>query len=359
MALAISLELEYILLSSILLEVEHHDYLSRKMLLKLFAVLARRLAITAGPYFPESSELIANHMAVLMKPDEDFLRSTYPSEPILAEASARLTASYGWGKPLRALNHYVQTGIIDSAGFPGELLTKLVCLMATDRVQHSIPYDPFTEWQYTRPIPVSRFLSSLVTTDRIASNLKHSNVQAKTFVDYLMEVMKGSSLELKDIQRFMDGYVFFAHFINLECTASIQLLARAWNRGAAITCQAYNSGFNHIIPVIFMDANVDSFGPLYGRWNEDQIAEARRSMSYILIKSMNRAAHVANVSPKDKVTNANLIGSLPVQNTYLSIVQDFGMREDDESAVIVDLPQAPAGKDHLKDRYRQSSSKSL
>ena len=77
-------------------------------------------------------------------------------------------------------------------------------------------------------------------------------------------------------------------------------------------------------------------------------------MSYILIDSKNYSEkknwkpHVANISPEDKVTNSNLFGSLPVQNTYLSMVQDFGMREDDEAAVIVDLPST--SKHHLRDR---------
>ena len=311
--------------------------LNRAILLKLFAVLAPRLAITAGPYSLEASEIVASHMAVLVRTDGDrhFLRTAYPSEPILAEASARLTAENGWGRPLRALNHYVQTGIVD-AGFRGELLTKIICLIANDTYQHSIPHDPSTQWQYTRPIRVSDFLNSLIATDGIAGKASNSEPESK-FVDYLM---KCSAIELGDLRAFLNGYVFFTHFIKVECTASIQLLARAWNRGAAITCKAYNPRFDHIIPVMFHDANIDRFGPLYGPWSEEQITEARRSMSYILIDSKNYSerknwsSHVGNVSPQDGFTT-NLIGSLPVQNVYLSMVQDFGMREDEEPAVIV------------------------
>jgi hypothetical protein len=46
-------------------------------------------------------------MAVLLRTDNDrhFVCTAYPSEPTLAEASAALTATHGWGRPLAALQH--------------------------------------------------------------------------------------------------------------------------------------------------------------------------------------------------------------------------------------------------------------
>ena len=104
-----------------------------KNLLRLLAVIAPRLLLAAGPYALEAAEIVASQMAVLLKLDEDhhFLSLMYSSEPILAEASARLTAANGWSQPRRALNHFIGSGIID-AGFRGELLTKIVYLMAVD-----------------------------------------------------------------------------------------------------------------------------------------------------------------------------------------------------------------------------------
>jgi hypothetical protein len=65
--------------------------------IKLIAVLAPRLALTIGPYTLEASELIASRLVVLTRTDEErhFLRTVYPSEPILAEVSARLIPTYG------------------------------------------------------------------------------------------------------------------------------------------------------------------------------------------------------------------------------------------------------------------------
>lgn len=207
---------------------------NRKLLLKLLAVLAPRLAITAGPYSLEASEIIASHMVVSMKTDEDrhFLRSAYPSEPILAEAAGRLTVEYGWAQPLRALQHYIQTGIVD-AGFRGELLTKIVCLMAADKAHGLNPYDPFTQWKYSHPLPVSEFLDQLITFDGIEA--KAQNSKATMFPEYLTE---HSYLDSENLIRFLFGHVFFTHFIQVECTVSVAMLVRAWNRGAAITCRA-------------------------------------------------------------------------------------------------------------------------
>jgi hypothetical protein len=50
----------------------------------------------------------------------------------VAEVSAQLTYANDWASPLSALVHYVHGGIVE-AGFKGELITKIVCLMAMDK----------------------------------------------------------------------------------------------------------------------------------------------------------------------------------------------------------------------------------
>lgn len=88
----------------------------------------------------EASQLVASHLAVLTQTDKDryFLRTIYPSEPLLAESSAELTHKYGWDLPLGALCEYVRSGVVE-AGYRGELLTKIICLMAMDDALNSIP----------------------------------------------------------------------------------------------------------------------------------------------------------------------------------------------------------------------------
>jgi hypothetical protein len=172
--------------------------------------------------------------------------------------------------------------------------------MAVDKAQRLIQYNRLTECEYSRPRHVFEFLNQLVAFDSIEAKAPTST--ATTFYKYIMEC---STLDPEHLRRFMLGYVFFTHFIHVECTISIATLVRAWNRGAAITCQSYNPRFDHIIPVMLDDANVDRFGPLYDRWNETQLVEARRSMSYILIDSK---------SYSNKTNWRTQFGGQPVEN---------------------------------------------
>jgi hypothetical protein len=89
--------------------------MSPKTRIVLLAIIAPWLALTTGPYLREAAEIIASHLAILMRTDGDrhFLRTAYPSEPIVAEASAQITKEQGWGQVLRALFTNIQTGIVE------------------------------------------------------------------------------------------------------------------------------------------------------------------------------------------------------------------------------------------------------
>ena len=256
-------------------------------LVKLIAVLAPRLALTIGPYTLEALELIASHLAVLTRTDEErhFLRTVYSSEPIVAEVSARLTHTHGWANPLCALIHYVRGGIVE-AGFRGELITKIVCLMAMDKALSRIPV-PENRWQFSRPIPVSDFLDHL-----IVPLPGHS-----TFSEGLKGVtdpndIPRGTLNIVDekLRRFLHGFVFFNHFIRVDVKLSYSMLVHAWNRGAAIMCMTNTEGIDHVIPVM-LDAKGDAvFGPLHGPWEKGHIQQARQHISCILINSKNYAS---------------------------------------------------------------------
>jgi len=256
-------------------------------LIKLLAVLAPRLALTIGPYTLEASELIASHLAVLTRTDDErhFLRTVYPSEPILAEVSAGLTHEHGWASPLSALVHYVKGGIVD-AGFRGELITKIVCLMAMDRALSQIPLPP-NRWLFSRPIPVSDFLDHLIVplqgyltfSEGLKGVQDRDNIPPGTL-----------NIDDEKLQRFLRGRVFFNHFIRVEVKLSYSMLVHAWNRGAAIMCKTNTKGIDHVIPVM-LDTNGDAmFGPLHGPWRTEHIEQARQHLSYILINSRNYAS---------------------------------------------------------------------
>jgi hypothetical protein len=284
--------------------------LNPRDLIKLLAVLAPRLAITVGPSTVEASEVIASHLACLTRTDGNrhFLRIAYPSEPILAHVSAMLTRQFGWDSPLKALNYYVKGGIVE-AGFRGELLTKIVCLIAMDKALATIP-TPSSQWSFARPITTSQFLNSLIVPLH----------QCNSFAEGLHGVIPGQdvtantlNVDDKRLRDFLAGYVFFNHFVHVNVKLSFPMLVHAWNRGAAIMCKTNTPDIDYVIPVMLRSASQANLGPLHGIWNEAQIKEARRHLSYILINSRNysnakqqvNAAWAAKLSPRN-ITSGTL-----------------------------------------------------
>jgi hypothetical protein len=267
-------------------EEDPFDALSQAHLIKLIATLAPRLALTIGPYTLEASELIASHLAVLTRTDErHFLRTVYPSEPILAEASAQLTHTNGWANPLKALVHYVRGGIVE-AGFKGELITKIVCLMAMDRALSQIQVAK-NRWRFSRPIPVSDFLNHLVVPLRGYSTFSEGLRGVRDRDNILRDTL---NIDDEKLRTFLRGYVFFNHFIRIDVKLSYSMLVHAWNRGAAIMCMTNTKGIDHVIPVMLETKGDVTFGPLHGPWQKEEIQQARQHLSYILINSKNYAS---------------------------------------------------------------------
>jgi hypothetical protein len=69
-----------------------------------------------------------------------------------------------------------------------------------------------------------------------------------------------------DITRFLNGHVFFTHFIRAEEGLTMPLLVRAWNRGAALMCKSITKLIDHVIPAMLAPEPNKSpeFGLLYG-----------------------------------------------------------------------------------------------
>ena len=301
--------------------------MSAKTRIILLAILAPRLALTTNPYLREAAEIIASHLAILMRTDTDrhFLRSAYASEPIIAEASAQITREKGWGQVLRALHTNVQIGIVEG-GFRGELLSKILCLMAVDKSQ---PDRTLGTWEFTRPVKVSDFLNNFLQPpgelNQYGSITEAINAFATHYkMDHIL------------IDRFLNGHVFFNHFITIEADLTMPLLVQAWNRGAALMCKSCVEAIDHVIPVMLApDSNKSPiFGPLYGEWNETQTEEARQNVSYILINSRNCARSHDHDDAVWKMTakEENIQYSLNKdgKNSVLefNILQEFGPKQD-------------------------------
>ena len=307
--------------------------------LSLLAVLAARLAIPVGPYSVEAAELVSSHLAVLIKTDEDrhFLRVGYPSEPIVAEAAAQTTLRAGWAPLIRALYHYLQNGVV-SAGYRGELLTKVLCLMAMDdttRLELPLP----TCLGQSRPVKVRDFLDNLLAAphgfESFSAALNDKDLQT----------------DRTERERFLNGYVFFNHFIRLEGPLSIQKVVFAWNRGAAIMPKENTEAFDHVIPVMLVPENgrFPTFGSMFQDWSQDQIKKACSYLSLIMINSKNEVhAKNKNTDGMHIIPNESnmkdsrfFAGSDPVRtrddgtpkSVFLSILQGFGPKLQSEQYV--------------------------
>jgi len=312
--------------------------------LRLFAIFAVRLSLTVGPFSTEAAEVVSSHLAVLLKTDDDrhFLRTHYPSEPILAEASAQCTSSIGWGYPLKALYGHLQNGIVD-AGYRGELLSKILCLMAMDDTPKPFPAaaakgDAIPYFEHTQPVKVKDFLNKWLAAPSGKGQFTDALYQTNIRTDS------------DELERFLNGYVFFNHFVRLERIVSMEAMVCAWNRGAAIMPKDNAHAFDHVIPVMLAAKNgTPTFGPMFEKWSPDDVKKACYNVSFILINSRNytnAAGHKAaayGCVPKETnfsdlshfadndVTRASFSGT--PNTVYLSIVQDFGPRQAKEPYV--------------------------
>jgi hypothetical protein len=300
-----------------------------KTKLRLLAVLAPRLAITAGPYTREAAETVASHLAIVVGADHHrhYLRTAYPSEPIVAAAAASLTAKLnGWTNTLCALTSYIQTGIVDG-GFRGELLTKILCLMAVDESM-KVVIRGSGYWQYAVPVKVSVFLDNLIT--------------APPNFNSFSDAVRATSINDKRLNRFLNGHVFFNHFLRMEEKLTMPLIVQAWNRGAALMCKPNTPLIDHVIPVMLAGTGGSApiFGPLYDDWDKLQVEESRQHVSYILINSKNWTDPKnwnTNYITANKSNIADCESPPGVTNNKLSmtIMQEFGPRQKQEEYITI------------------------
>ena len=354
--------------------------LSLGLSLRMLALLAVRLAIAAGPSTIEAGELVASHLAVLLSAETEhpFLKIGYPSEPILATVAALHLQTTGWDRPLMSLCNYIDSSVVD-AGFRGELLTKIICLLTMDELLDTLqpqkspkpspkkrsssqrgrqsrassappepsssqlvspserislsserpgsqPHEsePLNYWRYTKPVRVSQFLDHLLVAPP----------EHRSFSAALISKYKELDVDEDKLNQFLNGWVFFNHFIRADVRISIELMARTWNRGAALMCKPCTDSFDFVIPVMLAQPGDETnFGPMFDDWTDEQIIEGCRWLTLILINSKNlhdRVSHdndARGIAPKP----ANFDDKWKFdqsENIYLSILQEFGPEGD-------------------------------
>jgi hypothetical protein len=146
---------------------------------------------------------------------------------------------------------------------------------------------PSDQLRFSRAVKVSQFLNALITprTGNTFCEILHGVTPGEPFSQGTLNVDESK------LRTFLNGYVFFNHFIRVEVKLTIPMLVQAWNRGAAIMCKTGTKGIDYVIPIILSEGrDKHSFGPLHDEWTNEQCRAASHRVSYILINSKNYVA---------------------------------------------------------------------
>ena len=194
------------------------------------AILGPRLYLEISSLSQQASELVSSHMRILRHVDgtRESLVTTSPSEPVLAEAASHIMNCSGI--LVQVLDHLVSSirnHIVVNAGDQGELVGRILCLLAIDKAIQSKP----KLWNmYSQTVTVQEFFNALVGPE---SCKKLSPIFTK----------QANSITLRNSK------IRFNHFAYAEFTPTRLDLIEFFFRGAAIFCKRNQKGVDIIIPV--------------------------------------------------------------------------------------------------------------
>jgi hypothetical protein len=197
------------------------------------AMLSIRAAVNIAPSSHLANELVGGHLGVCVHafPKRESMLVCYPSEPVVAEASAQLLNALdgsGWVVALENLLQAIQVGELD-AGKLGELVVRIVLLLAFDAARSESDCDDL----YTGTVCLSDFLGALVGTGG----------ERKAFF----------SDDDEDTEELAKAWqqctLTFTHFIPVSYLAKDCDFEAAWRRGAAFACKPGQPGADALLPV--------------------------------------------------------------------------------------------------------------
>jgi len=253
------------------------------------AVISTRVLMDFEPRRADAhdleTEMVAKNMRVAFSIPKHryYMRTGTPSEPVLAEAAARLMHDkFGEDRgrsegltsrrvSLNNLNTWAQDGLLEK-GELGELVARALVTFAHDAAiqelwKGKVPNltnksDPV----FSKPIPVITFIRHLVSPAYADKLLKSKPVN-----------MKGKSLE----EAFKDGYVHFTHFARLDNASLVtdEVAMAGMFRGVAWIFYRGQKKIDFGIPVFF--------GKL-----DDPLVRSRMSMLFFQVKNKISTEHV-------------------------------------------------------------------
>lgn len=272
----------------------------------ILAAIALRLLLEFEPMRQITEDkLVQGHMRVAFSvpAHREYMRSGAPSEPILAEAAARVMANSMSSKAMLSANilAYVKSGLI-SKGEHGELVARLLLTLAHDaacrppasssQVSRLTPIAT----QYSQPVAVLDFFKELLGKDHMEKVL-HSEPQ---------NIRNGTTFEAA----FKAATIRFTHFAKAGDTSVVSDHSAfvAMCRGAAWQCFNQQKDIDIIVPVLLRDE-------LIGRF----------VMSAILIQIKNRTTKQAIYVDAEKLNFFSPGGDDRAQTRpYIVLTMDLG-----------------------------------
>lgn len=186
--------------------------------------------------------MVAGHLRVanVIPSHREYMFSSTPSEPIVAEAAAQVLREQSM---IKLLCDHVKDGLIEK-GQRGELAARLLLTLAHDAALEKMTVDRRAhqgqiERFFTTPVPLLTFLSAL-------------------FAQPYVEEIKGTSPDNQPTgptfeESFKDAYIMFTHFVKGadDWCVSDQFAFMALTRNMAIACRERMKSVDICIPIHF------------------------------------------------------------------------------------------------------------
>ena len=216
----------------------------------VIAIFSVRIGILKPVSTIDSQNLVAKNMAVCLNIDKQksLFEINYPSEPILAEAAARLMNSnvhdvylesgekFTFDTMIRKLNNLLAQSIVHKGNL-GQKIALIILIKAMDLSKHEYLNHPF---KFLKIVTVKEFLLSLYGQDAIV-------------------IIKQ---QLNDDQ-LLNGYVNFNHFVHTENEASEINYTELIKHCAALHCRQTQTEIDMVIPVCLDENNFDNISAIF------------------------------------------------------------------------------------------------
>ncbi|RNA17112.1 dynein heavy chain axonemal [Brachionus plicatilis] len=219
------------------------------------AVLSSRLGILKPKQITKSQQLVATNMAVCTYLDvkNNLFEIDYPSEPILAAASA-IIMEQNFPFILNTMIKLTESSLI-STGDKGEIIAKLILLRAIDKAYLSSGTSQ-SSIKYINSVKVGIFTQTLFGKCNDNCGSETNDWQCTSSNEFCS--IKIISSQILNPKILLNAFINFNHFTKPQALMKHISLVDSLKRCAAIHCFTNQNVFDLIIPVSINENNFKS-----------------------------------------------------------------------------------------------------